>query len=110
MGRCEKQNQEFEMTNNITIRPKALKEIEDAWRWYESRREGLGDDFVLCVEESLEKISRNPELYPTVHNKIRRSLIRRFPYGILYFIEKKEIVVVGVFHGIRNPRHWKSRA
>ncbi|MCP4104030.1 MAG: hypothetical protein GY749_00595 [Desulfobacteraceae bacterium] len=56
------------MTDNVTIRPKALREIEDAWRWYESRREGLGDDFVLCAEESLEKISRNPRLYPVINS------------------------------------------
>ncbi|MDL1975564.1 MAG: type II toxin-antitoxin system RelE/ParE family toxin [Deltaproteobacteria bacterium] len=98
------------MIDNITTRPIALKEIEEAWQWYESRREGLGNDFVLCVEESLEKISRNPKLYPTVHKEIRRALIRRFPYGIFYFIEKNKIVVVGVFHGSRNPKHWKNRA
>ncbi|MCP4108996.1 MAG: type II toxin-antitoxin system RelE/ParE family toxin [Desulfobacteraceae bacterium] len=84
------------MTDNVTIRPKALREIEDAWRWYEGRREGLGDDFVLCAEESLEKISRNPRLYPVIHKKIRRAMIRRFPYGLLHFIEKNEIVVVGL--------------
>ncbi len=95
---------------DITIRPKALKEIEEAWQWYEKQRDGLGDDFVLCVEESLEKISREPELYPFVHKKIRRTLIRRFPYGILYFIEKNMIVVVGVFHGSRNPKRWKDRS
>ncbi|HLC17280.1 MAG TPA: type II toxin-antitoxin system RelE/ParE family toxin [Thermodesulfovibrionia bacterium] len=77
------------MINNITIRSIALKEIEEAYQWYESRREGLGDDFVLCVEESLEKISRDPELYPAVHKNIRRILIRRFPYGILYILLKK---------------------
>ncbi len=30
------------MINDITIRPIALKEIEEAYQWYESRREGLG--------------------------------------------------------------------
>ena len=97
------------MTNNITIRPIALEEIESAWLWYEHRRKGLGNDFLLCVEESLEKISRNPDLHPVVHKKIRRALIRRFPYGILYFIEKDKIVLVGVFHGRRNPKQWKNR-
>ena len=90
--------------NDITIRPTALKEIEKAWLWYESRREGLGDDFVLCVEESLEKINRTPELYPAVHKKIHSALIRRFPYSILYFVENNKIVVIGVFHGSRNPK------
>jgi toxin ParE1/3/4 len=97
------------MIDNIELRSKAVKEIEEAWRWYEDRRERLGDEFVLCVEESLEKISNNPQLYPVIHNRIRRAMIQRFPYGILYFIEKDEIIVVGVFHSSRNPKQWKNR-
>jgi len=38
MGRCEKQNQKHEMTKKITIRPKAAKELEEAW-WYDGRHE-----------------------------------------------------------------------
>jgi len=67
------------MINKITIRPIAIKEIEEAWHWCESRRNGLGDDFILCVEEALEKIDRKPKLYPIVHKKIRRAIIHRFP-------------------------------
>ena len=57
------------MINKITIRPIAIQEIEEAWHWYEARRKGLGDDFILSIEESLEKISHNPKLYPIVHKK-----------------------------------------
>ena len=39
------------MTDNIIICPVAMKEIEEAWQWYENRRDGLGDDSVLCVEK-----------------------------------------------------------
>ena len=97
------------MINNITIQPIAIKEIEEAWHWYESRRNGLGDDFILCVEETLEKISYNPKLYPIVHKKIRRAIIHRFPFSVLYFIESNKIIIIGVFQGNRNPKSWKNR-
>jgi toxin ParE1/3/4 len=72
------------MMLSILIRPAAERDIETAFRWYEEKRAGLGRDFLLCVEEGLAKIQLGPEVYPVVHKNVRRILIRRFPYGILY--------------------------
>ncbi len=41
--------------------------------------------------------------------EIRRSLIRRFPYEILYAEEDKEIFIVAVMHLHRDPEYWKHR-
>ena len=98
------------MKRRILIRPEAEMEIEEAYRWYEEQRDGLGSDLLLCVEEGIEKIERNPEMYPLVHRNIRRLLIRRFPYGIYYIILQDIIIIVAVFHGYRDPRQWKSRS
>jgi len=68
----------------IIIRPQAEDEIQSAYYWYEKRREGLGKDFLLCIEEIIERISRSPHLYPIVYKNIRRALVRRFPYSIFY--------------------------
>ena len=93
----------------ILLRPEAEAEVEEAYHWYEQRREGLGAGFLLCVEEVLEKISRDSESYPMVHKDIRRALIRRFPYGIFYIVEDQNIAVLAVFHGRRDPKQWQSR-
>jgi len=98
------------MKKEILIRPVAELEIAEAYRWYEERRDGLGNDFLLCMEESFEKIDRSPEQYPVVHREVRRALMRRFPYGIFYIHEKERIVVLSVFHGSRNPKDWMKRA
>lgn len=97
------------MKLKVLIRPEAEAEMEEAFRWYEQRNKGLGDDFLLCVEESLIKIQRTPEAYPVVHRKIRRALIRRFPYGIFYLLNEEKIIVLAVFHALRDPKQWKSR-
>ncbi len=69
----------------------------------------MGADFLLCMEESLEKIRRDPELYPVVHKNVRRVLIRRFPFGVFYLSEEQRIVVLAVFQGSRDPQEWQSR-
>jgi plasmid stabilization system protein ParE len=70
----------------------------------------LGADFLLCVEEIFERIRREPEMYPPVHNQVRRALIRRFPYGVFYFTEEQNIIVVAVVHAHRAPHQWMSRS
>ena len=47
---------------------------------------------------------------PIVHHDIRRQLLRRFPYGILYRVIQGRVVVLGFFHARRNPRAWRSRS
>jgi hypothetical protein len=87
----------------LRIRPDAAFDIEEAHQWYEKKRRGLGADFLVCVEATLERIRRSPESYPRVHLDLRRAVVRRFPYGVFYVIEVDEIVVVGLFHVRRNP-------
>ncbi len=93
----------------VRFRKAARAEIEEAYQWYEDQRIGLGEDFLLCLEEAVEKVVRDPELYPVVHKNIRRAMVRRFPYGIYCFCEEWKLVVIAVFHGKRAPRIWKNR-
>lgn len=98
------------MKRQISIRPEAEIEIEEAYHWYEEQRDGLGSDFLLCVEEGLEKIRKTPDMYPIVHRNVRRLLIRRFPYGIFYTIRQDVLTILAVFHGHHDPKHWKFRS
>lgn len=94
------------MTRRILFRLEAELDVEDAYRWYEARHQGLGADFLRSVEEILDRVARYPEMYPTVHMEVRRALIRRFPYGVFYVVEEEAIVVQSVFHSRRDPKQW----
>ena len=97
------------MKLTILIIPEAEAEIKEAYQWYEKRSECLGNDFLLCMEEALTKILRNPGVHPVVHREIHRALIRRFPYGVFYQMKEDKIIVLAVFHARRDPKRWKSR-
>ena len=94
--------------NPLVLRPAAAADVEDAWRWYEARREGLGDEFLYVVQASLESICAHPESAPVVRRDIRRHLLRRFPYGLFYRLIEGQVVVVACFHAKRSPRVWRS--
>ena len=38
----------------VTFRPAAAADVHDAYRWYESRRGGLGDEFLAEVQSTLD--------------------------------------------------------
>ncbi len=66
-------------------------------------------DSSMLVGVALAHIEDNPQQFPVVHRDKRRALLKRFPYGLYFRIESTSAVVVGCFHGHRNPTAWKSR-
>ena len=97
------------MSLKVYLRPEAETDIEEAAIWYEEQRQGLGQEFLDDVLSLCETISENPAIYPVVHRRTRRSLIRRFPFGVYFRIEDKQVIVVAVIHGSRHPRRWRQR-
>jgi plasmid stabilization system protein ParE len=93
----------------VVFRPEARADLESAYRWYEDRRRGLGEELLLVVDAAIEQIRRAPEAYPVVHRDVRRVLTRRFPYGVFYLVESRRIVVLAVFHGRRDPESVRGR-
>ena len=93
----------------IIISPEAETDISEAKSWYENQRSGLGDEFVGCVDEAFEQIRQWPNLSPKVFLDLRRKVVRRFPYLVIFRIDDDQITVVAVYHGKRDPRGWQGR-
>ena len=41
--------------------------------------------------------------------EVRRCLVHRFPYGVLYSVEPEGISILAVMHLRRDPDYWKQR-
>ena len=97
------------MAAKLLIAPDAEQDISEAFGWYESRRSGLGEEFLTCVEACIERICRDPEIHAKVHEDYRRGLVRRFPYGVFYEYSHGTVTIYGVFHTSRDPQKWRQR-
>ncbi len=97
------------MTPALTLRPIAQAEIAEGYEWYEEQRPGLGDEFLREVRRTLSSVEEAPFRYPVIRRDIRRALLNRFPYSILFIAEQENTVVVGCFHARRDPRRWHGR-
>lgn len=97
------------MSYELTVRKEAEFDIEEHFNFYEDKRDGLGHDFLLCVEQALDKLQRSPAIYRKIHKQLRRIPIHRFPYRVFYFIQGQRVIVTAVFHARKDPTSWLSR-
>jgi plasmid stabilization system protein ParE len=81
----------------------------DAAVFYEQQVERLGQSFLSIMEAAIDDLGAQPESWPEIEDGIRRRPLRRFPYSVLYRIDKDEIVIVAVMHQRRHPRYWAER-
>ena len=89
--------------------PDADAEFEEAALFYESRMIGLGKSFAAEVERTIALVRDFPEAGSSVGRKLRRVLVARFPYSVVYRHEADSIVVVAVAHQRRRPGYWRRR-
>lgn len=103
------------MTVEVRFVDEAVAELDDAGRWYEQRRTGLGLSFLAAVDRAVESIERWPRAAGLVGDvsaglEVRRVLVTGFPYFVAYLLADDAIVVLAVAHERRYPLYWSERA
>jgi hypothetical protein len=82
--------------------------MTEAYDWYESKRIGLGLEFLNEVDEYFNRIVQNPKHYQA-HRDQRVAVMSRFPYKIVYELENEVLIVFAVYHDKRNPKSLTDR-
>ena len=97
------------MSRRLIIKPEAETEIDEASRWYADTHPALRNEFLNDVEHALAVIKANPLQYQIVYRTIRRVVLRRFPYGLMYITSDHDVFVLACIHGRRDPARWQRR-
>jgi toxin ParE1/3/4 len=93
----------------IKFHSEARKELFEAAEYYEEQVVGLGDVFIDEVEKVLDVIEQQPASGTKITKTERRFLVSRFPYGIIYSVEKEQITIFAVMNLKRITGYWKYR-
>jgi hypothetical protein len=91
------------MKHFFEIKEEASQEVIEAYRYYESKQEGLGERFFKRVEDTYKRIDYHPEGYQKIHKSFRAAKVRNFPYQVIYEIEEKSIIVYSIFNTYQDP-------
>ena len=89
--------------------PRASEEIVETTAYYEGEVPGLGDRFIAEVERIVEVLCDQPNIGQSVGEELRRIILARFPYSLIYSIESERIWVIAVAHHRRRPGYWHER-
>ena len=76
---------------------------------YDSEYPGLGQEFAIEVRRLCRRIAEVPAAGFEIRPDVRRRIVRRFPYSVLYTLENGEVVVLAIAHQSRRPGYWKRR-
>lgn len=95
--------------NNIRFLRASSQELDEAVEWYSQQSSGLEMRFLDEVDKALRRISVYPYSCAEIEDGIRRCLLNRFPYGLIYGMDEEMIVIIAVAHLHRQPRYWSKR-
>jgi hypothetical protein len=96
----------------VVVAPGAACEIVDVAAAYEATRPGLGEAFLEEVRSVRYRIEEYPLIGPCVHEEmgVRRVLVRRFPFGVVYRVTQSEIQIIAVLPTRADPLRIRARA
>jgi plasmid stabilization system protein ParE len=102
------------MKKRLRIDAEAEEEIESAIQHYEREREGLGLAFWTELSGAMDMLAEpGPECGPVIglpaELGVRRKLLSRFPYAIVFVEGDTFVRVISVMHGHRRSAYWRRR-
>ena len=93
----------------VTFHEDARAELAEASHYYEDRVSGLGRALIDDVEKAVFEILGHPNACKYVSKHLRRKVLRRFPYGLIYAVEPDRIRILALAHFKRRPEYWRYR-
>jgi plasmid stabilization system protein ParE len=94
---------------SVEFHPDAQDEFAAAARYYEDQQDGLGLDFMLAIQQTYERLPESPATGAPFGRRLRRVLVPKYPYGLLYRVEAARVYIIAVMHLHRRPGYWRSR-
>nr|MBF0222740.1 type II toxin-antitoxin system RelE/ParE family toxin [Desulfobulbaceae bacterium] len=84
----------------------AKMELEDATLFYELEYKGLGQRFKKEIKNAVVRISDYPKAWSIERGDVRKCLLHKFPYKLLYSVEEHHIFIIAIAHQHRKPDYW----
>lgn len=94
---------------NIILIPPSNEELNKAIDYFNDQQVGLGDKFYNEFIRTTELIAMFPETWKKVNEYTHKINMKRFPYIVLYVIDRNDILITCIAHQHRNPIYLIDR-
>lgn len=93
----------------IKILKSASRDLVDGYHFYEKQADGLGGYFLESLFSDIESLKIYAGIHSLHFEKYRRSLSKRFPFGVYYRIENDTALIYAVLDLRRRPAWIRNR-
>lgn len=96
----------------IVIHPAAQLELRAAANWYSDQEAGLGEEFVLEIDRTLETLTEEAHRAAAWRSgsPYQKTLVHRFPYAVFFTHDVDHLYVLAIAHRRRKPGYWLKRS
>lgn len=91
------------MLYNLLLQDEVLKEIQNAFDWYEAQRDNLGNELLDEIDACYQNLIKHPEHYSYINFRYRRIKTNRFPYIFIFEVNEDTINIVHFRHIKQKP-------
>lgn len=93
----------------LEFHPEAEQEFLESVSRYETEVLGLGERFDVEVQKASALLLEYPEIGPPIDDELRKLVLDRFPYYLIYFSSSETVHILAVAHERRKPGYWLER-
>ena len=97
------------MITRVSFHELAEFELNDVAVFFESKTAGLGVRFLSAVEKAVAEVQQHPQASPIILEQVRRKLVWKFPYSIMFIIKPDHIRILAIANHKRRPFYWGGR-
>jgi len=84
-------------------------EAEETRQWYAEKNPAAAKRFVAALRAAIRLMAEDPERWAEFQVGVRRVMLKKFPYAVVFTVEPTRVLVLAVMHFSRHPEYWHGR-
>jgi toxin ParE1/3/4 len=94
----------------LEFHPQAEQEFLEAVSRYEREVPGLGEQMEAEIQAATNLLLQYPEIGSPVEADLRKLVLQRFPYYLIYGVLRDMVYIFALAHERRKPAYWHKRS
>jgi plasmid stabilization system protein ParE len=97
------------MPFTVVVSEPANEDTIAAYNYYEEKKSGLGELFLSNLQSLYLLLKEHPSANSLIaedpHQLLRDVRLKRFPYVVVYEIQKNEVIIYAIHNTHKHPRN-----
>lgn len=93
----------------MDFHPEPIVELSESADWYAERSPASARNFFAAVDKTIALIAVDPLRFVLIDEKHRACSVTKFPFQIVFRVDRDRMLILAVAHAKRRPAYWKNR-